>query len=331
MVVLITGATGFLGRHIAEHALAAGHIVTGLARDVARARPLAELGVTIRQGDLTDPSSLRAAAADAEIVFHAAARVGDWASRKEFYRSNVDGTANLMEAAEHADARRVVYLSSVAVYGRVEDRVIDEAHPYVRTGDFYIDTKIEAEERAWAYARAARMELVVLRPSLVYGPYDFKFIPRVARSLERRRLPLIDGGGHRAPVVYVEDVARLALRAADRRDAAGHAFNIVGDEPVSWRQFLTEVAAQIGAPPPTRTMSRRAALAAAGVMESIWRAVGASNPPLLTRFGVRLMCSRVNYDISKAERLLDFRPRVRAREGLARTIEWWQESRKNAQ
>lgn len=326
MVVLVTGVTGFLGRHIAEHALAAGHIVIGLARDEARARPIAELGAVIRKGDLGDPASLRAAAADCEVVFHAAARVGDWAPRREFYEANVGGTRHMLEAAEHAGARRVVYLSSVAVYGRMEDRVIDESHPYVRTGDFYIDTKIEAEQRAWTYAHAAGMELVVLRPSLVYGPYDPKFIPRVARSLRKGRLPLIGGGSHPAPVIYIEDVARLALRAADRREAAGNAFNIVGDEQVSWREFFTELASQIGARPPTQTISRPAALAVATMMEWVWRAAGASEPPLLTRFAVRLMGNRVQYNIEKADRILGLRPRVKAREGLARTVEWLRDS-----
>jgi nucleoside-diphosphate-sugar epimerase len=322
MTVLLTGATGFIGRHIAEALRRRGDAVRCLVRRPEQAPPLRALGGEIVAGDLTTPDTLRGAARGVEAVIHAAGLVGDWGSRRDFAAANEIGTRHLLDALEPADRPRLVHLSSVSVYGRRQGLGLTEDTPLEPGGHPYGDTKIAAERLVWERHQADRVRATAIRPCIVYGPYDWKFVPKLARALKAGRVPLLDGAQHRAPIVNVHDVVTLVLACLDRDEAIGHAFNCASPEPISWRHLFEEVAGHVGARAPQRSVPLPLAYAAGAVMEGAWKLARARRPPLVTRFGVRLAGMRVVYDIQKAERILGFRPRVSLAEGLPETIEW---------
>jgi nucleoside-diphosphate-sugar epimerase len=324
--VLVTGATGFIGRHVAEALAERGHDVRCVVRRPEKAAALAARGMDIVPGDLVDPSSLKAAAHGRDTIVHAAAQAGDWSSRRAYEEVNVAGTRHLLDAAEAMGAERVVHVSSVAVYGRRQGRV-DEGAPQEATGDGYTDTKIGAERLVWERQRAGRLRCSVVRPCIVYGPYDWKFVPRVAEGLEGGRVPLIAGGAHRAPIVSVSDVADLVVECALHPAAAGEAFNCASTEEVSWKRLFEEVARLLGARVPRWSVPFRVAWTAGAVMEGLYRLAGAAAPPVITRYAAELLGTAVEYDMSKAERLLDWRPRVTLEVGLPETIAWLQSER----
>jgi nucleoside-diphosphate-sugar epimerase len=326
MNVLVTGASGFIGRCLVEKLLAGKHRVRALVRETSRVAPLQELGAELCYGDLRDPSSLPQAVRGADVVFHAAARVGVWGQPQEYHEVNVLGTRQVLEALVRAGVPRLVYFSSIAVYGR-NTGLISETRPPQRTGDAHGDSKIEAEELVLASSRAQRFTWTILRPSLVYGRYDYKYIPRVAHNILKGRMRVVGPGTNFVPLIYGDDVADFAVRAAESEAAAGEIFNVSSGEPVTWKEFLTALAMHLGMRLPRAHLPFLLVYAAAAVLEPVWKLAGARNPPPVTKFGTRLLSSDWRYDITKAERLLGFRPRVFYREGLARTLAWMREER----
>lgn len=323
MKALVTGASGFLGRVLIDKLLARDYTVRGLVRKTSPILPLKTLGVELKYGDLADRDSLIQAARGVDIIFHAAAHVGDWGTRDQFYQGNVVGTRNVIEAMLEAGVPRLLYVSSVAVYGRQEG-TISEATPRRKSGDPYEDTKIEAEEMAMDLAARHRFALSIIRPSLIYGPYDYKFVPRVAENIRQGRMMIVGSGKNRIPLVYGEDVADGAIQAAESEAAVGGFFNISSGEPVNWNEFLTTLAQYMNAKPPSLHLPAPLVYSLGAVLETLWKMAGAKKPPLMTRFAVRLLASDCRYDISKAETALGFRPKVLYKEGLKRTLDWMQ-------
>jgi nucleoside-diphosphate-sugar epimerase len=324
--VLVTGATGFVGRHIAEALAERGHDVRCLVRRPEKAAALAARGMDILGGDLTDPASLKAAAHGRDTVVHAAAQAGDWAARRAYQDANVAGTRHLLDAAEAMGAVRFVHVSSVAVYGRRRGP-IDESAPFQPTGEGYTDTKIAAEQQVWERHRAGRLRCAVVRPCIVYGPYDWKFVPRVVEGLEGGRVPLIARGAHRAPIVSVSDVADLVAECALQPAAVGEAFNCASTEAVTWKQLFEEIARVVGARVPRVSVPFRVAYAAGAVLEALYRLAGSGTPPVITRFAAEVLGTPVEYDVSRAARLLGWRPRVTLAVGLPETVAWLQAER----
>jgi len=328
---LVTGATGLIGRHVAVRLVESGARVRALVRRPEAAVNLARLGVEVVEGDLLESRSVERVMSGVDVVVHAAAHVAEWGARRSFEATNVRGTANVLDAAEAARVGRFVHLSSVSVYGHRAGRGrLEETRPLQRTGEPYSDTKIAAEQMVFERHREGRLRASALRPTLVYGPYDWKFVPKVAEALMGRGLPLIGGGNHRADIVSVHDVVDLILLCASRPEAEGEAFNCSAEESLSWREVFTEIAARIGAPPPTRKVPYRLAWGAGAALEACYRLAGSRRPPLVTRFGATLVGLPFEYDTSKAGRVLGFRAGRRFADVLPEALDWWRRERGRA-
>jgi nucleoside-diphosphate-sugar epimerase len=326
---LVTGATGLIGRHVAERLVKSGPRVRVLARRPEAAVVLARKGVEVVEGDILDRESLPRVMAGVDIVVHAAALAAEWGRRHEFEQANVRGMLNVLETAAAAHVGRVVYLSSVAVYGYPAGRV-DEATPFQSLGHPYGDTKIAAERLLWEHHRAGRIRATALRPVVVYGAYDWKFIFKVAEALHGRGLPLVDGGHHRAQIVSVHDVVDLVVACATRPEAVGEAFNCAGVESVTWRRLFTDIARRVEAPAPRFSVPFRVAYGAGAALETAYRLAGARSAPLVTRFGATIVGVPFECDTSKALQRLGFEARRTIAETIPEALEWWRRERSRA-
>ncbi|MBS0378513.1 MAG: NAD-dependent epimerase/dehydratase family protein [Proteobacteria bacterium] len=308
MRALVTGATGFVGAAVARALLARGNEVRVLVRPSSDRRNLEGLAVEAVTGDLADADSLVPAVRDCEAVFHVAAdyRLGA-RHPEELYRSNVDGTRNMLNAARVAGVRRTVYTSSVATIGIPKDGTPGDETTPVQLSDMvghYKRSKFLAEQVA-REAAAAGTEVVIVNPSTPVGPGDVKPTPtgQMVWDAASGRMPAyVDTGLN---IAHVEDVALGHLLALER-GRPGESY-ILGGEDLTLRAILTEIAGIMGRPPPRVRLPALAVLPLAYVAEGFARLTGGSTR--ITVEGVKLARKHMFFSSEKAQRELGYQAR----------------------
>ncbi|MCJ7587921.1 MAG: NAD-dependent epimerase/dehydratase family protein [Candidatus Aminicenantes bacterium] len=320
---LVTGASGFIGSHLAESLVAAGDRVRALVRPTADANRLERLGVELCSGDLTDPASLERAVAGVERVFHCAALVADWDPQDLSARVNVAGSAALAEAALRAGVRKFVHLSTTEVYGHPDVRVSEDA-PYRYRGWPYCDTKIEAEKRVWE-CHWRGLPATVLRPATVWGPRSKSVVVAFVKLLRSGQMRLIDRGRKTAGLCYIADLIDLMLRVGCPETGLGRVYNVADGAATTWAEFVNGLAALLGLPPVRSSIPRALAYPAGWLMEK-WAALrGAGHRPLLTRMASEFMGTHQGFSSERAQRELGWQPRVFLAEGLRLVGDWLKE------
>jgi nucleoside-diphosphate-sugar epimerase len=330
MRALVTGAAGFIGSHVVERLVAAGHRARGMVRTSAQGETVRQLGAEPVRGDVTQLATLRAAADGMDAVIHAAARVTDWGDWPVFEAATVRGTYNTLRAAVAAGVRRFVLVSSVAVYdNRVGDRLhfVPEDTPHNGVGDrllgYYSRAKVLAEEAAWEFHGRGELEVTAVRPAWVYGPRDRTVLPRL---VEYMNSPLSCWFGRKDPVVdpiYVTDVSDSILLAATRPQAAGQAYNVAPVEEIRLRHFLGRLCGTLGVRVPRWTINEQLILSLARCVEAGARWIGMRDPPFLTVGAVATVTCDRHYDPSKAIGELGWKPVVSLDEGIDLTAQWF--------
>jgi nucleoside-diphosphate-sugar epimerase len=245
-LVFVSGATGCIGSRLVERLVTErGARVRALSRTVARTAWISRYQVEIVVGDVRDPECVKRASRGCDIVFHCA--YGNSGSEAERRQVNVEGTRNVLDAAIGADVRRIVYLSTLMVYGATADGVLDESAPRRYFGNVYSDSKLDAERLALEYAQRRNAPVVILQPTAVYGPFASPWTVNVLRSLTTGSVILVNGGDGLCNAVYVDDLIDAMLLAATCRGVAGEVFLISGETPVPWRTFYEYYERMVGA------------------------------------------------------------------------------------
>jgi nucleoside-diphosphate-sugar epimerase len=325
---LITGATGFVGSHLAEACVQRGWVVRALVRTGSDASLLERAGVTICRGDLTDPDSVRAALQSIEVVFHCAAKVGDWGPVEDYRAVNVEGLRNLLEACRGVPLRRFVHFSSLGVYAARHHHGTDESEPLPELHvDGYTQTKVESEKLALSYQREYGVPVVVLRPGFIYGPRDRTVLPKLLENLRQRRVRYLGGGKRAMNTIYVGNLVEAAFLAAENPNAVGQVYNLTDGEAVSKKRFIETIADGVGVPkPPSLSVPLWLARFAANWMESRARRRGDPNPPRLTKARLKFLGLDLDFSIEKAQRELGYRPEVTFDQGMHETVAWYKQN-----
>jgi dihydroflavonol-4-reductase len=320
--VFITGATGFLGSHVARVLSQHGAELRVLARPSSRTGNLDGLNAERISGDLRDQESLRKGMGGCELVFHVAADYRLWArDPQEIYRSNVDGTRNLLQAARAAGVRRVVHTSSVATIGFAGNgRVADETSPASLAGMIgaYKRSKFMAEQAAFAAARAG-MDVVVVNPTTPIGERDIKPTPtgRIIVDFLKRKFPAYVETG--LNLVDVGECARGHLAAAEK-GRSGERY-ILGGENLTLKQILDRLAAITGLPSPTLKLPYAVAFVA-GAFDTLVSGVILRREPRVTLDSVRMGRKAMFASSAKAERELGWKI-VPVDDARRRAVEWF--------
>lgn len=321
MKALVTGGAGFLGSAIVRRLLARGDRALSFSRS---AHPEIEaLGAETLRGDVADPDAVRRAVVDCDVVFHVAAKVGGWGPRVEYWRTNVTGTAHLIEACRRAGVRKFVYTSTPSVVhtgGDIEGG--DESLPYATHFEAaYPETKAAAERLVLA-ANAPTLSTVALRPHLIWGPRDNQLVPRLLERARAGRLRLVGNARKLVDATYIDNAADAHVLAADRLapDAAcaGRAYFIAQGEPVPAAELINGVLAAAGLPPETRRIPAAFAWWAGALAEAAFWLMRREDEPPLTRFAARQLATAHWYDLSASRRDLGYAPRVSTADGLER-------------
>jgi nucleoside-diphosphate-sugar epimerase len=323
MKILVTGGGGFVGGYIVERLLARGYAVRSIGRS-----PQPELvakGVEVVCGDLTDATAVSAACEGVDAVFHVAARAGVWGSWESFYGPNVIGTRNVLSACRKWQVKRLVYTSTPSVVFNGDSiRGGDESLPYGKNWlCHYAETKALAEQEALA-ANSEKLQVVALRPHLIFGPGDPHLLPRVVESVKAGRLRIVGDGSAKVDVSYVGNVADAHLDAFDaleRGKGAGQAYFISQGEPVDLWPWLNSILEGLGQPPLTQKIPLPLAYGIGALCEGAWKVLRRRTDPPITRFVAVELAKDHYFDIRKAQHVLGYQPRVPMNEALKLTIQ----------
>ena len=325
-VCLVTGASGFIGGHLAERLVREGFQVRCLVRESSDTSLLDKLDVEIAIGDLTSARSLTRATEHCRYVFHCGGFVSDWATPKEIARINVDGTRNLLDAAAGASVERFVHFSTTDVYGYPGHAGVDETFACTEFRNWYSQTKRAAEAEVRRAHEARGLETVILRPATVYGPRSTDVVGEIAKAIRGGNMLLVDGGRALAGLVYVENLVDAALLAARHDAAAGHAFNASDGLAVTWKDFTDGRADGLGCKQVRWSMPYWMASGIGFSLEHGYRALHRTTrlttPPLLSRQAVQMLGRNQDFSNRKARELLGWEPRVDYAAGLDATLAW---------
>ena len=327
---LITGGTGLLGSHLAEQLVRQGTAVRALVRPGSDTTFLRGLGVELFEGDLIDPAACAEAVDGARVVYHAAAKVGDWGTKAEFRVNTVEASETLAAAALGARVQRFVQISSTSAYGHPIDWgvPIDETAALgqrIWIWDDYTWAKVEAERRLWALVEAYQFPLTVIRPSWLYGERDRTTFPRLLQKLKSGGLILVGRGTNPISAIYAGQVAEAAILAAHHPAALGEAFNVTDQGFINQSEFFNTLARLVGGPRVWLRLPYWLVYSGAFEFEAFARLTRAAQPPLITRYATWLMGRSLSYSTAKARSVLGWVPREPYAITLERTVRWFQD------
>ena len=314
MKVLITGASGFLGRAVVAQALAAGHEVRTFQR-----RPSGVDGASDVLGSVTVTADVERAVEGMDAVIHLAAKVSLAGDPAEFAAVNIAGTQTMLDAARRHGVGRFVQVSSPSVAHAGHSIVGDDALPAdpERARGDYARTKAAGELVALA-ADSPDLHVVVVRPHLVWGPGDTQLVERVVERARAGRLPLLGDGTALIDSTYVDNAASAMIAALHRADVAhGNAYVVTNGEPRMVAELLEGICLAAGVRPPRWKVPASLARAAGGAIERVWAVRPGVDEPPMTRFLAEQLSTAHWFDQRRTRRDLAWTPAVSVDEGLA--------------
>ena len=321
--ILVTGANGFIGSHVAEHLHREGHNVRGLVRRTSDLKFIEDLDIELCFGDITDLRTLEEPVEGAEIVVHVAGLASDWGLVEDFQAVNLQGTRNTAQAAAARGVKRFVHISSTAIHGFRGARNMNENSPMPPSPFPYCKTKKAAELWLFEFAHRVSMEIAAVRPGNVYGPRDHTFIEKYLDALVDGKMGYVSGGRSWTCPTYIENLADGIKKTCFDPAAKGEAFIMTDGLEIDWRTFTEKFAAELGVGLPRLSVPFKAAYSLAFGMETIYRIFGISRPPFRTRYRISNGGRDYHFSIEKAKRTLGHMPPVCFDEAVRRTVLWY--------
>lgn len=308
-----------MGMALIKRLIAEGHKVTSLSR---KEYPLHwAMGINSILADIADAEAVENACKGKDVVFHLAAKTGDWGDYREFYAVNVTGTENVIKGCRTHDVSRIIFTSSSSVVFDGNDlEGIDETYPYPEKQlSYYAETKAIAEKLILE-ANSDSLRTISLRPHLVWGPYDSQLVPWILRNAASGNLRRIGDKEYFKDTTYIDnmiDALMLAAKALETNpDASGRALFITNGEPARVWDFINSIIQVAGYEPVTKKTPEKLMLISAGISEWFHRVFRLRTEPFMTRYAIRELCSNHWFDISSARELLGYTPRVSYSEGF---------------
>lgn len=324
--ILVTGASGFIGGHVAGHLAALGHQVIANGRCLDRLQLLPDATAQLAVADLcTDTLEPLTEVCDA--VVHCAALSSPWGTAEDFMRANVLATRRILAASQRTGVRRFIHMGSPSIHFRFSDQYgIDERfEPPRRWITEYARSKWESELCVRA-AAVNGLEALVLRPRAVFGERDQAILPRLMAIADRGWFPLIHHGEAVIDVTYVANLARLVAQCVKADVVAdGRAYNVTNGDPIRVGDLVAKLFVAMGREVRLVPVPRGVAVAVAGIAERIALIRPGRPEPRLTRYGVGVLGYSQTLDISRARRELNYTPAVSIDQGIERYVRWWKQ------
>jgi nucleoside-diphosphate-sugar epimerase len=296
--------------------------VTGFAR--GNYPELEQMGVVMIRGDICDLKFLTAAMQSCDLVFHVASKAGIWGNKNEYYRPNVDGVANIIQACKTLSIKHIVYTSTPSVtFAGIDEEGIDESQPYAEKFlNYYAESKAIAEQMM-LNANSEQLKTVALRPHLIWGPEDPHLISRVIERGKAGGLKLLGKTDKLVDTVYVDNAAYAHVLAgvnivkADT-NCAGKSYFISNDQPITMANMLNKILACVDLPPVTKRVPVVFAYAAGALLEWVHHLLAKKEEPMMTRFVARQLSTSHYFNIEAAKKDLGYQPLINIEQGMQR-------------
>ena len=317
--VLVTGATGFLGKYVVDELVEHGYQVRAFGRNSNVGRSLENSSISFFQGDLTKADDVLEACKGMDLVVHAGALSTVWGPWEDFYQANVLGTKYVLEACRQAGIQRLVYVSSPSIYAAPKDQLaIKESDaPEGNNLNNYIHSKLASEKLFKDYPDVPS---IILRPRGLFGIGDTSILPRVINLSQKIGIPLIGDGRQLMDMTCVENVALAIRLAIEAPEAKGTIYNITNGEPRAFRDLLEESLTGLGYPIKYRKIPAFLLSVIATSLEFLYKTLNLKGEPALTRYTYYLLRYSQTLDISKAEKELGYHPKISISEGIEQYV-----------
>ncbi len=327
MKILVTGGTSGIGYFTIEELLKKydGKEIFALYRSENPQKELVDFGIEFVKGDLTDQASLDKACKDVDVVYHIAGDARENLPTQMYYDANHIGTKNLLEAFVKNKCKKFIFVSSVGIYGyKLPSYPIKETHP--KKGDnAYQTSKWLAEQEVFKYSKKHGFFATALRPNYILGPKDRQLAPKLFEYiLKDKTIPLIRDGKAIMSLVHHKDLARALVMCGDVEKADGEAFNIVGST-TTVKAVFEKIGVICGKKPNFKRINYQLAYTVGLLGEAIGKISG-KEPSITRRRVTRFVASR-QYDSSKLEELVGFKPEYDLQKTLEDAYEWLQEAK----
>ena len=313
--VLVTGATGFLGKYVVEELSQQGYQVRAFGRNRKVGQSLENSSVAFFQGDLTKQEDLARACQGMDMVVHAGALSTVWGAWEDFYQTNVLGTKYVLDACREAGIQRLVYVSSPSIYAAPRDQLAikESAAPQENNLNNYIRSKLASEKLFKDYPDVPS---IILRPRGLFGIGDTSILPRVLKLSQKIGIPLIGDGRQ-----LMENVALAIRLALETPQASGEVYNITNGESRTFKDLIEETLRELGYPITYRKVPAPLLSVIASSLEFLYKVLKLKGEPPLTRYTYYLLRYSQTLDISKAERDLEYRPQISISEGIEQYVQ----------
>lgn len=337
--VLITGITGFIGSHTAEHFLEAGYRVGGLIRKDSSSANIDHLEIQREYGSVEDYSQLCRIVQRYDAVIHIAAWAADWGPWERFRKTNVEGTLNVLKAAHGAGHTHVIITGSISTYGE-EDYAgeKDEAYPnashypyfmdrmFPCKMNYYRDSKAEAKAQAIQFAQSHSLNLTVIEPTWVYGEREFSSGFYEYMDSVRSGMFFMPGSRkNRFHLVYVKDLARAYRLALEKEPEGVQTFIIGNSQAPLMHEVYSGFCREAGLKAPL-LMPKWLFYPLGFAMELIYTLFNSQTAPVLTRGRVNMFYDNIVYTVEKSQRILGFSCETELKDGIHKTVQWYKEN-----
>ncbi len=315
MKVLVTGATGFLGKYVLQELVAHGYEVVAFGRNEAVGKALATEKITFVKGNFISYPQIYRALEGVDAVVHAGALSTVWGTWNDFYQTNVVGTENVLKASLAQGIKKLIFISSPAIYAVPKDQldISENEAPATNDLNFYIRSKLLAEAKLKEYRK---LPSVILRPRVLFGVGDPSIIPRLLKLHRTIGLPLFNDGQQVIDVTCVENVALAVRLSLENPLSVGQTYNITNGEPLPFKDILDQLLAELNLQQKYLVLNYPLMYSFASGLEKSYRFFRMKREPLLTKYMIYLLRYSQTLSIERAQRELDYQPKITISEGI---------------